>query len=435
MVDTAAAVGLEHELETWIEENWSLDLTAGEWWDRLGNAGWSMPVLPVEWYGKGVAREEGIRLTQIVSDRTLGPPGGLGLLLAAPTIATVGSDEQKARYVPDIVTGRKAWCQLFSEPGAGSDLAGLNTSAVRDGDEWVVNGQKVWTSTAQYADMGMLLCRTNPDVPKHQGLTYFAFDMDQPGVEVRPLREMTGRAFFNEVFLTDVRVPHDAAIGGVDNGWAVANTTLAFERAGLGAGSNNAGSLGGAKPGTRAGDLGRRVSELLAPQGEDGSGPGTGVGLPIGYLVELAKKTGKAQAPTVRHHLVQLYTMGQIARYTNLRAAALRARGEEIPGFGNMAKIAQSRIFLLTRDTSYEILGAEGMLHAYNERDQAALDAVTGFPELAAITEAALFAQGPPIYGGTDQIQHNILGERVLGLPREPDPNKGRPFRELPKNG
>ena len=143
-----------------------------------------------------------------------------------------GTDEQKERYLRDIVTGSEAWCQLFSEPGAGSDLAGLSTTAVRDGDEWVVNGQKVWTSGGQVADLGMLLARTDPDVPKHQGITYFAFDMHQPGVEVRPLREMTGRALFNEVFLTDARVRDDDVIGGLNNGWAVANTTLAFERAG-----------------------------------------------------------------------------------------------------------------------------------------------------------------------------------------------------------
>src|SRR5439155_10396365 len=161
-------------------------------------------------------------------------------------------------YLSAIVTGRRVWCQLFSEPGAGSDLAGLQARAVKDGDEWIVNGQKVWTSGGHVADLGMLIARTDPDVPKHQGITYFALDMHQDAVDVRPLREMTGRAFFNEVFLTDARVPDDAVIGGVNNGWAVANTTLAHERAGLGAGGGSAGGSR-ATPGTVAGDLDRRA--------------------------------------------------------------------------------------------------------------------------------------------------------------------------------
>src|SRR5439155_18786974 len=226
----------------------------------------------------------------------LGPPGGLGLLLAAPTIATHGTAEQKERYIRDIVTGQRAWCQLFSEPGAGSDLAGLTTRAVQDGDEWVVNGQKVWTSGGQYADLGMLLARTDPDVPKHQGITYFALDMHQPGVEVRPLREMTGRALFNEVFFTDARVNQDAVIGGLNNGWAVANTTLMFERAGLGAGGGSAAG-GSATPGMVAGDLAKRAGDFVRGGGRRGGGGGGGVAGMFGatetLLIELAKGNGK----------------------------------------------------------------------------------------------------------------------------------------------
>ena len=165
----------------------------------------------------------------------------MGLLLAAPTIATHGTQEQIDLYVRDIVTGQQAWCQLFSEPQAGSDLAGLQTRAVLDGDEWIVNGQKVWTSGGQYADLGMLLARTDPGVPKHQGISYFAFDMLQPGVDVRPLKEMTGHRLFNEVFITDARVADAALIGGVNKGWAAANTTLINERAGLGSGGGAGG--------------------------------------------------------------------------------------------------------------------------------------------------------------------------------------------------
>ena len=163
-------------------------------------------------------------------------------MLAGPTIVAHGSDEQKDRYLRPIVSGQEAWCQLFSEPGAGSDLAGLQCRAVRDGDEWVVNGQKVWTSGGQVADRGMLLARTDVDLPKHKGISWFAIDMHQPGMDVRPLREMTGRALFNEVFLTDCRVADDALVGGLNNGWAVGNTTLMVERSSLGAGGHGAAS-------------------------------------------------------------------------------------------------------------------------------------------------------------------------------------------------
>jgi alkylation response protein AidB-like acyl-CoA dehydrogenase len=436
MVDTVAPTNdITDAVTAWLDEHWSLDLTVAEWWERLGLAGWSLPTLPPEWYGKGASREEGIRVAQVIGAAgVLGPPGGLGLLLAAPTINVHGTEEQKERYLRDIVTGRKAWCQLFSEPGAGSDLAGLATTAVQDGDEWVVNGQKVWTSTAQVADLGMLLARTNPDVPKHQGITYFAFDMNQPGVDVRPLREMTGRALFNEVFLTDVRVRDDDAIGGVNNGWAVANTTLAFERAGLGAGAGGGGAFG-ATPGTKAGALDRKVSDFVILRRGANGAPRSGIGVSTQFLIELARERGKIDDATIRQNLMQLYTLNEIARFTNLRARALRKVGQEIPGLGNMAKLSMSRILRLSRDTSYQIVGPAGMLHAYNDADRAALDAATGFPELASVTEAALFAQGPSIYGGTDEIQHNIIGERVLGLPREPNPDRDRPFRELPRNG
>ena len=224
-----------------------------------GGSGWGWRVGPhpacrTNAYGKGMAGPTPSLVQQeIAAFGALGAPAGLGLLLAAPTIATHGTQEQIDLYVRDIVTGQKAWCQLFSEPQAGSDLAGLQTKAVKDGDEWIVNGQKVWTSGGQYADLGMLLARTDPDVPKHQGISYFAFDMLQDGVDVRPLKEMTGHALFNEVFITDARVADSALIGGVNNGWAAANTTLMNERAGLGSGGGNAAGRGTGPAGHRHG--------------------------------------------------------------------------------------------------------------------------------------------------------------------------------------
>jgi hypothetical protein len=211
---------------------------------------------------------------EIAAFGALGAPAGLGLLLAAPTIATHGTQEQIDLYVRDIVTGQKAWCQLFSEPQAGSDLAGLQTKAIKDGDEWIINGQKVWTSGGQYADLGMLLARTDPDVPKHQGISYFAFDMHQDGVDVRPLKEMTGHALFNEVFLTDARVADSALIGGLNNGWAAANTTLMNERAGLGSGGGNAAGGGLAQPGTVMGMLSQAGGRPRRPRRRPGTGGG-----------------------------------------------------------------------------------------------------------------------------------------------------------------
>jgi alkylation response protein AidB-like acyl-CoA dehydrogenase len=428
-------------LRSWLELNWDPDLTVGEWWERLGSAGWSAPTLPTNAYGRGASRSAGIAIAKEIAEfGALGAPNGLGLMLAAPTIADQGSQEQIDRLVRDIVTGQRAWCQLFSEPGAGSDLAGLTTRAVEDGDEWVVNGQKVWTSLGQTADLGMLLARTDPDLPKHQGITYFAFDMRQPGVEIRPLREMTGHAMFNEVFITDARVPSSSIIGGRGNGWAVANTTLGHERAGLGAGGGNAGAAV-VTSGTVAGNLSRRVGDFVAGAGSVSPkvaprprrGPRTaGV---FDLLVGLARGNGRNADATVRQDLMRLYTLEELGRYNTERMKASRAAGRDIPGMANLAKLSMSAIVRLQRDLGLRIVGAQGMLHAYQPEDQAALDEATGNPLLSAITTTALYAQAPSIYGGTDQIQRNIIGERVLGLPKEPSNDRTVPFSELPRNG
>jgi alkylation response protein AidB-like acyl-CoA dehydrogenase len=440
MTDLARRTGPEvvDEVTEWLEANWDPEISVGEWWARLGASGWAAPTWPVEHYGRGVSREDALQAgLAIARFGALGAPAGLGLLLAGPTIIEHATEQQKDRYLLDIVTGRKSWCQLFSEPGAGSDLAGLQTRAERDGDEWVVNGQKVWTSGAQFADLGMLLARTDPDVPKHHGITYFALDMHQPGVEIRPLREMTGRAMFNEVFLTDVRVSDDAVVGGLNNGWAVANTTLAYERAGLGAGGGDAVAV--VTPGTVAGELDKRVGDVVSRGARPGGRGSAGMGAalmrsPANTLVELAKANGTIRDPTVRQDLARLHILTELARFMNLRQKALRSGGADIPGAGNIAKLSMSRILRLTRDLGLRILGPFGMLHAYDPDGRAALEGLTGNPLVGVVTERALFAQGPQIYGGTDEIQHNIIGERVLGLPKEPSNDRTVAFRDLPKN-
>ncbi len=428
------------ELHAWLEENWDPDLTVGEWWERLGLSGWAAPGLPTNAYGRGLSRNDSVRAQSAISEHgALGAPGGLGLLLAAPTIATHGSQEQIDHYVRRIVTGVDAWCQLFSEPGAGSDLAGLTTRAVRDGDEYVVNGQKVWTSLGHTADMGMLIARTDPEVPKHQGITWFAFDMHQPGVEVRGLKEMTGHAMFNEVFLTDARVPADATIGEQNQGWAVTNTTLMHERAGLGSGGGSAVATA-VSPGSVADQLGRRAGDFAPAKsakrgGRSGGGGAIGMlGAVPKMLQDLARSNGLNEDPTIRQDLVRLHTMGELGRFNNLRLKAAKQAGRDIPGMPNLSKLAMSDLMRLTRDLGLRIVGPAGTLHAYEDEDRAAIEEATGNPFLPMITFVALWAQGPSIYGGTDQIQRNIIGERVLGLPKEPNNDKTAPFSSLPKN-
>jgi alkylation response protein AidB-like acyl-CoA dehydrogenase len=435
-LDRTATDDVTAEVTSWLQESWDPDITVGEWWERLGLSGWAAPMLPTNAYGKGLSRSDAVRVQQTISEYgALSAPGGLGLLLAAPTIASHGTQEQIDLYVRDIVTGKQAWCQLFSEPGAGSDLAGLQAKAIKDGEEWIVNGQKVWTSGGQVADMGMLIARTDPDVPKHQGISYFAIDMHQPGADVRPLRELTGRALFNEVFLTDARVPDAALIGGLNNGWAVANTTLANERAGLGAGGGSA-AASAATPGTIAGDLPKRAGDFVSSGGRrGGGGAGSMFGAAQKLLVELAKANGKIADATVRQDLMKLHTANEIARFMNLRQKALKASGQDLPGAGNIAKLSMSEIVRQSRDLGLRILGGFGTLHAYDGEQKKSLDAATGNPFNAMVTEMALFAQAPPIYGGTDQVQRNIIGERVLGLPKEPSTDRTTAFRDLPKNG
>jgi alkylation response protein AidB-like acyl-CoA dehydrogenase len=404
------------EVRAWLKEAWDPDITVAEWWDRLAESGWAMPHWPEDCFGRGLPRElAGVVSEEIAAAGAIGPPSGLGVLLAAPTILVHGTDDQKRRYIRPILNGEEGWCQLFSEPGAGSDLASLQCKAERDGDEWIINGQKVWTSGAQTADLGMLIARTDPDAPKHKGITYFAIEMDQPGVEIRPLREMTGRALFNEVFFDDARVPDSARIGGLDEGWAVANTTLANERAGLGSGGS--GAVGGAAPGAKARMLGKRVGDVVAAPRAGVAGSGSGRSAHM--LLDMARQEGCADDRRVRQRLAQLYTLTEIGKYTALRARAAKAAGRAPGPEANTAKLLMSRITRLSRDLGLQVIGARGMLMG---RDA---------PLHGALQEMALFAPAVSIYGGSDEIQKNIIGERVLGLPKEPGPDKATPFRDL----
>ncbi len=407
------------EVRSWLANNWDPDLTVAEWWDRLCDSGWAMPTWPQEWFGKGLPRElAGVVSAELRAAGAIGPPSGLGTLLAGPTILVHGTDEQRARYLRPILNGQEAWCQLFSEPGAGSDLASLQCRAERDGDEWIINGQKVWTSGGQTADLGMLVARTNPDAPKHKGITYFAINMNQPGVEVRPLREMTGRSLFSEVFFSDSRAHQSEIIGDLNGGWAVANTTLANERAGLGSGGT--GAVGGAMPGKKARQLERRVGDLVAGRGRDRAERAV-AGRQSSILEKLAKDVGRDQDPNIRQRLAEIHILNEIGRITALRVKAAKASGRGPGPEANTAKLLMSRITRLSRDLGLEILGANGMMMGPET------------PGGGVAQELALFAPAVSIYGGSDEVQKNIIGERVLGLPKEPDADrvKTMPFREL----
>jgi alkylation response protein AidB-like acyl-CoA dehydrogenase len=405
------------QVDAWVDANWDPTITVREWWKRLAGAGYAAPMLPVAVGGLGYSRDLMAAVNAVLSKRgCVGPPMGIGLGLAAPTIAVHGTADQKATLIPRILDGSDGWCQLFSEPNSGSDLAGLQCRAELDGDEYVVTGQKVWTTSGQHADKAILMARTNFDLPKHQGITYFAFDMHQPGVEVRPLREMTGHAMFNEVFLTEARVPASAIIGGLNNGWAVANTTLTFERASIGSGGG--GSFGVAIAGTVAGHLDRPVGEFIheRPSTAAGAvGPGT-----VRQFIAIARQHGRIDEPVVRQQLAELYILTEVNKLNVARARS----GQHLTGVeGNLAKMLMTHTLRRARDIGSGLLGAQGALWGPQ--------AETG----GLVQEMTVYSPGPSIYGGTDQIQRNIAAERGLGLPKEPGDFRTTAFKDLTKNG
>ena len=320
-----------------------------------------------------------------------------GLTMAGPTVVTHGSDELRARVLRRTFTGEEAWCQLFSEPGSGSDLAGLATRAVRDGDEWVITGQKVWNTLAHIADRGMLVARTDPDAPKHKGLTYFALDMHAPGVEVRPLRQLTGEAEFNEVYMTEVRVPDADRIGDVGEGWRVAMTTLSNERTTIGGG-------GGTPP--------------------RGSGS-------IAEAVRLFQAKGDRGTAVERERLMQLWVQTEVLRLTNIRASQNRKAGNPGPE-GSIAKLMFAEVNKDIFELCIDLQGADGLIdYDYTLRRSEVLGLV-GPPGTS--RKFFLRARANSIEGGTSDIQRNILGERILGLPGDVRVDKELPWAKVPRS-
>ncbi len=325
-----------------------------------------------------------------------GPLGGahnpIGYGMCGPAVEVHGTKEQKELLRP-LFTNEHIWCQLFSEPGAGSDVASLATRAERDGDEWVINGQKVWTTLAHVARYGLLIARTDPELPKHRGITAFIVDMTSDGVETRPLRQMTGDAEFNEVYFTDARIPDDMRLDDVGRGWAVSITTLMNERVSIGAGT-------GAPP--------------------RGSGP-------IKQLVDAWRASG-GDDPVMADRVTDLWMRAEVNRLTNMRAAANRKMGTPGPE-GSVAKLAMAELNKEIYETAIDILGAEGMLYSSYD-DPPAKTALFG-DDLAA---NFLRARANSIEGGTSEVLRNILGERVLGLPGEPRADKDLPWSEVPRS-
>jgi alkylation response protein AidB-like acyl-CoA dehydrogenase len=370
------------------------------WYPIFGRSGLVAATWPRAYGGLDLSPDAARRVEQELGPFNLGRLNPLGLNLAAPALFAHGTEEQRLRFLPPIVRNEEAWCQLFSEPGAGSDLASLATRAERDGDDWVITGQKVWTTWAHVSDWAVLLARTDVDVPKRQGLTYFLIDLHQPGVEVRPLRHLGGEVDFNEVFLNAARVSDACRVGDVGAGWKVANSTLSGERQMVsGAGSGGVDRIGG-------------------------SG--------VGHLIRLAKRrsveggSGGWDDPVLRDEIVRLYCEERVREWTNQRVRS-RARAGRPPGpESSVGKVHQGELNQRIQLAATTVLGMGATAWVGDLGDYAA--------SLPYEVRGMLRSRANTIEGGTTEINKNILGERVLGLPREPGPYASLPWREVPRS-
>jgi alkylation response protein AidB-like acyl-CoA dehydrogenase len=405
--DTPEEAAFRAEARAWLDANAKLKVDAEQrinvmggyqddpasiveakrWQATLADAGWAAIHWPAAHGGRDASGlESSLLFEEMARYDVPGTLFSIGIAMIGPTIIAHGTDEQKARYLQPMRRGEEIWCQLWSEPDAGSDLAALQTRAEQDGDELVLNGQKVWTSGAHYCDFGLGIFRTDPTVPKHKGISCLIVDMRSPGITIRPLRQITGAAHFNEVFFDDVRVPRANVVGDLHDGWRVARTTLMNERFATG-------SLGSAQSAFDA------LAGLAATARADGSRP--------------------ADDPLVRQALARVFTLGKVFDLTNARVRTSMARGG-IPGVeGSILKLAIAQLGTAVAELGVAVLGPGGALVG----DDA--------PEAGRWSEALLGAFAMHIGGGTDEVQRNIVGEVVLGLPREPDASREIPFSEL----
>jgi alkylation response protein AidB-like acyl-CoA dehydrogenase len=399
------ADAFRQEIRSWLEEHlpdgWfddGYEQTADErkaflesWTEQLFEGGWICASWPAEYGGKGLSVIENVVLNEEFA-RAGAPMRGdfFGDTLVGPTILQWGTEEQKQEFLPQIMRGQISWCQGFSEPNAGSDLASLKTTAVLDGDEWVINGQKVWTTQAQVADYVFLLARTDPDAPKHKGISYLLVPMRQPGVEVCPIVQPDGSAEFNEVFFTDVRCPKDNVVGGVNNGWKVAMTTLGFER------------------GASATTSHRRFQKELE------------------QIIESAQANGRIGEPTIRQAIARQWSRIQIQRINGLRTLADTLHGtKQAAALGPLNKMIWSETHRDTLELGMDVLGMEGQILTGTAGSD---EYVPGYGvrrgradyPVSVLQASFFFSRSETIWGGAAEIQRNIVGERVLGLPKEP---------------
>jgi alkylation response protein AidB-like acyl-CoA dehydrogenase len=404
--DTPEEARFRAEVRAWLEAN-AARLKAGEraaglevradpasikqaqaWQAKKADAGWACITWPKEYGGRGATAIQSVIWNQEEA-RFKTPPNifGIGQGMLGPTIMVHGTDEQKQRYLRPMLRGDEIWCQLFSEPSAGSDLAGLRTSAVRDGDDWIINGQKIWTTGAQYCKWGMIVCRSDPTAEKHKGITYFIVDMQAPGIEIRPIKQINGLSGFNEVFFTDVRVADTQRVGGVNEGWRAALTTLMNERHSIGGGAG---------------------------------------GPDFKELVRLARQTLHNGRPAledhaVRQQLARFYTRLKGLQYTGYRTQTALSRGQTPGPESSIGKLVGAP---LRQEMALLALDLEGPAGASCD------PAVS--PQDAAWQHSLLGAPGLRLAGGTDEILRNIIAERVLGLPPEIRADKGMAFKDVP---
>ncbi len=413
MTDAAIAAAVN----TWLHEYWNPDLSLREWREILVEGGWATPHWPEDFFGRGFNQAQSAVVTRIFNERGVVPVAQTGpRRLAAETILAMGNDDQKSRYLRPILTGEHSWCQLFSEPGSGSDLAGLSTKAELIDGRWIINGQKVWNTSAHHADYGILVARTDFDVPKHQGISYFLIDMHQPGVEVRPLKQMNGHASFNEVFMTDAVVAAEDLVGGLGNGWAVAKTTLSYERR-MGGVTRTFGGMQGARNG--------RVYEEYAEEVRVANEPYTWYPQRQGrvdLVLPRARATGAIKDPAARQEIARLLSMTRGAALASAAAEVQRKSGSnELVPAGSIGKLAASVIARQAAHVHTLISGADAMHGGADSAEQ------------GMVAEVLISVPAISIAGGTDEIQRNIISERVLGMPSEIRVDKG-PFRDIKRN-
>ncbi|MBI08918.1 MAG: acyl-CoA dehydrogenase [Rhodospirillaceae bacterium] len=407
---------VREEVSAWLNENWDPNLGLVEWREKLIESGWGAPTWPVEWYGKGYSDalgraidEEFEKIGAITVART-------GIRnLAAATILVHGNELHKKKFLRRILTGEDTWCQLFSEPGSGSDLAGATTRADQKGNKWIVNGQKVWTTSAHHAQYALLLARTDWDIAKHKGLSYFILDIEQKGVEVVPLKQMNGHASFNQVFFTDAEIEPEFQVGELGEGWAIATTTLMHERRGAD------GLRRWQEASERKGRCYEEEAEEIAHQLEPYKWYPQRAGR-VDLIIERAKETGKNADPSVRQEIAKLMIMAKSAEWTARRARAAQEQGQSQGPGGSIGKLTSSNVAKQAAHVHTMITGADAMLTA----EDSPMDGI--------IAEILVSFPATSIAGGTDEIQRNIISERVLKMPKEIRMDAEMPFRDVPRN-